>query len=207
MTEALVDIAESVAVLARRGQRQVIDGVKVDKLGVDLDRYARVIAATRPDVVVECGTRYGGSALWFAQQGLDVVTVDIEARQRHGHPAVTYLLGDTAHAGLAATVAELVAGRRVMVSLDSDHSTNHVIDEIDLYGPLVTPGCHLVVEDTILGYATDEALGAVSLSGLPGSPLDAVRSRLVGNPAWVRDEDVERMHPVSHHPMGWWRRV
>jgi cephalosporin hydroxylase len=204
----VVDIATSVEVLAQRGQRQVINGVKVDKLAADLDRYSRIIAATRPDVVVECGTRYGGSALWFAGQGVDVITIDlIQKTSPPAHPAITYLVGDSVHRGLAAQVAATVHGRRVMVSLDSDHSADHVTDEIDLYGPLVTPGCYLVVEDTILGHADQQALAAVNLAGLPGSPLDAVRSRLVDNPAWVRDEEIEHLHSVSHHPMGWWRRA
>jgi len=40
---------------------------------------------------------------------------------------------------------------RVMVFLDSDHRTEHVAKELKAYGPLVTPGCYMVVDDTNLG--------------------------------------------------------
>jgi len=99
-----------------------------------------------------------------------------------------------------------VAGRRCMVSLDSDHSGPHVSEEIKLYGPLVTPGCYLVVEDGIFGYATRTLRTAHGLGDMIGSPLDAIEEHLAGNPDWSRDIATERLSPVTHHPAGFWRR-
>lgn len=183
------------------------------QLETDLDRYRQIIAATRPEVVVETGTWTGAKARWFAERGLDVITVDI--RQVTDDPAVvqdflsagvTLLCADAADPATAARVAELVDGRRCMVSLDSDHSAAHVAREIDLYGPLVTPGCYLVVEDTIFAHAPQVIMDIHFPAGLDGSPLDAVAEKLHGNPDWSRDIAVERAHPTSHHPAGWWIR-
>jgi cephalosporin hydroxylase len=180
----------------------------IRKLPADLDRYAQVIEATRPEVIVETGTHTGASARWFAEEaGCEVISVDVQSPTLPNlDPRVVYVEGDSADAATAAWVAERVAGRRCMVSLDSDHSAAHVAVEIALYGPLVTPGCYLVVEDTIFGHAPQQLRDMHFPAGLAGSPLDAVAEHLHGNPDWSRDIAVERLSPVSHHPAGWWVR-
>jgi len=204
-----IDVDASLGTFARREHIQRINGVKVLKLHADLDRYARVLATTKPDVVVETGSRFGGSALWFAERGVDVISIDVDAgTRRPEHPRISWVLGDSAHPGLAGVVGRQVAGRRAMVVLDSDHSGPHVSREIGLYGPLVAEGCYLVVEDTIFAFAPASQLRQLSLAPLVdfGTPLDAVEQHLVASPLWERDEDIERLHPVSHHPAGWWVR-
>jgi len=185
------------------------------KFHADLDRYLAIIYATKPEVIVETGTRTGASARWFGlNSGADVITVDV-SRPADLHEGdtmtfmsgrtITFVTGDAADPEVAAKVAELVAGRRCMVTLDSDHSGPHVAKEIDLYGPLVTPGCYLVVEDTIFGYGED-AKAQHGMADIEGSPLDAVLSHLVGNPEWLRDVAIEQSHPIGSNPAGWWIR-
>lgn len=207
-----VDIDASLATFARREHIQREQGIKVLKLASDLDRYERVIKATRPDVIVECGNRFGGSALWFERQGLDVIAVDLDPgagqRARPLATHTTWITGSSSDPSVAAEVAKLVAGRRVMVTLDSDHTAPHVAAEIKLFGPLVSPGCYLVVEDGIFDFAPAKQLAELMLSPLidAGGPIAPIEQLLAGNYEWTRDEDVERLHPTSHHPAGWWIR-
>jgi cephalosporin hydroxylase len=202
-----IDLAGSLASLARN--EHVNDGML--KLPADLDRYAEVIEATKPEVVVETGTHAGASARWFSQHGVDVITVDVATDadyridQVWGH-AVSYVSGSSTDPAVVARVAELVAGRRCMVSLDSDHSGPHVAKEIELYGPLVSRGCYLVVEDGIFGYAPTQLVAQHGLTDLVGSPLDAIAAHLHGDPQWSRDVAIERVHGPSHSPAGWWLR-
>lgn len=207
-----VDLAASLATLAR-DEHVHADGML--KLPADLDRYTAIIEATGPEVIVETGTRTGASARWFAELGVDVITVDIEPQGREESSwspspttgVITYLSGrSSTDPDVIARVAELVDGRRCMVVLDSDHSAGHVAAEIGLYGPLVSPGCYLVAEDTLFGYAPPQLRGRHFPHGLDGSPLDAVAELLHDNPGWSRDIAVERMSPTSHHPAGFWLR-
>jgi cephalosporin hydroxylase len=202
-TPVYIDLDASFAALA--GNEHDRDGML--KFPADLDRYAAIIDATRPEVIVETGTRTGGSARWFAEQGPDVITVDVnpvefgEATERGRRIGI---VGNSADPAVAARVAELVAGRRCMVSLDSDHSGPHVAAEIDLYGPLVSPGCYLVVEDGIFGYAPPALRAQHGLAGMVGSPLDAIADKLLDTDGWSRDVAIERAAPVSSNPAGWW---
>lgn len=206
-----VDVAASLESLA--SNRHVhSDGML--KLDEDLARYRQIIEATQPEVIVETGTRSGASAQWFASQGVDkpcdVITVDIDEARPFpyiaGTGTITAITGDAKDPDIAAKVAELVAGRRCMVSLDSDHSGPHVTREIELYGPLVSPGCYLVVEDGIFGYATRTLRTGHGLGDMVGSPLDAIEKLLDGSDEWSRDVAIERQSPISHHPAGFWIR-
>lgn len=205
-----VDVPASLVSLARNEHVQP-DGML--KLPADLDRYRAIIEVTRPEVLVETGTRTGASARWFAEQGLAVITVDIDpglnetlAEVLEPYDSIDVFFGDAADPAVAGPVRDLVNGRRCMVVLDSDHSGPHVAKEIDLYGPLVTPGCYLVVEDGIFGYAPPVLSAQHGLGDMVGSPLDAIAEKLVDNPAWSRDVAVERLSPTTHHPAGWWVR-
>lgn len=206
-----IDLEASFGALARHEHDR--DGML--KLQPDLDRYRQILAATKPDVVVECGTRTGASARWFAEQGYDVITVDIDdthfddaatARTvrdtgRLVHPVV----GDSTDPDVVDDVIRLVAGRRCMVSLDSEHSAPHVAREIGLYGQLVSPGCYLVVEDALFGYG-EQIRKQHGMAHLDGTPLDAIAKLLVENPDWSRDLAIERTDPVSSNPAGYWVR-
>ncbi len=191
------DLAASVESYPRQWS-EVPDMVKVRE---DLARYDHVIEATEPEVLVECGTWTGRSATWFAAHGLDVVTVDIDPphQQWSSHPSVTWVQGRSSVApDVVAMVAAMVDGRRAMVVLDSDHTPGHVSAEIAAYGPLVAPGCFLVVEDGICRF----------VPGTPATdagPLDALEAFLPAD-GWERDLDVEGMFPVTHHPCGWLQR-
>lgn len=180
------------------------------KLRQDLDRYEDIIAATKPEVLIECGTRTGASALWFAEHGVDVITIDIDptAAGRLNldvEGKVAPFVGSSTDPHIVEQVAALADGRRCMVSLDSDHSAPHVAKEIQLYGPLVTPGCYLVVEDALFGYG-EELKKQHGMGGLDGTPLDAIAKCLVDNPDWSRDLAIERTDPISSNPAGWWVR-
>lgn len=204
-----VDIEASLETLA---QNKHVRPNGMLKLPEDLERYEQIIDATNPGLVIETGTRTGASAEWFAKQGCEVITIDIAGEsdsQSASKPTVHHVAGDAADPAVVERVkylVERIGADRVMVSLDSDHSGPHVTKEIELYGPLVTPGCYLVVEDGIFGYATRTLRTAHGLGEMVGSPLDAIEKLLEGNPDWSRDIATERLTPVTHHVAGWWVR-
>lgn len=223
--DPVIDIEESLRTLRDGRFETKTAGVTTWKLADDLARYGEIIYQTQPDVIVECGTRYGGSALWFATFGVDVVTVDIKDSTPAGYDAirpavasddgvpgsVTRIVDErgSVHPRVVERVAGMVEGLRVMVSLDSDHHAPHVEEEIRGYAPLVSPGCYLVVEDGIFDLAEnpkDARNGGHMIPEL-GGPFRAVEATLGGWKGWERDRAIEAMSPLTHHPAGWWRKL
>lgn len=88
------------------------------------------------------------------------------------------------------------AAPRTMVSLDSSHTYNHVRKELEVYAPLVTAGCYLVVEDT--GWAEGPDVGEWADR--------AVAEFIVGNPMFQVDRTRER-HLLTSNRGGWLKRI
>ena len=206
------DLEASWATFASGEYEVDTDGTRTWKLADDLARYRAIIEATKPEVIVETGSKFGGSARWFKSLGLDVITVDIDdtysGDARRDHPDIHWIIGDTQDPAVLDCVVDLIDGRRTMVSLDSEHATPHVIAEIGLYGPLVTPGCYLVIEDGIFDLIGPERahLGGMRIPA-EGGPLRAIAQTLARDPAnWRRDLAIEKMSNRSYHPAGFWAR-
>lgn len=211
-TAANYDLDASWATFASGEYEVDTDGTRTWKMREDLERYRAIIEATKPEVIVETGTKFGGSARWFRSLGLDVITVDIDGtyseETRRNHPEIHWIIGDTTDPAVMSCIVDLIDGRRTMVSLDSEHAAPHVVAEIGLYGPLVTPGCYLVVEDGIFDLINPERahLGGARIPA-EGGPLRAIAQTLARDSvSWKRDLVIEKMSARSYHPAGFWVR-
>jgi cephalosporin hydroxylase len=112
------------------------------KITEDLHRYEIVLEQTQPEVIVECGTFTGKSAMWFSHHGVDVITIDIPPDSGIPYtrkskdtilelPEITYIVRSSIDPSTVSQVKEFTHGRRTMVVLDSDHSALHVECEIN----------------------------------------------------------------------------
>ena len=165
-------------------------GVPCQQFPSDMLRYAEVIHELRPPWVLECGTGGGGAALFLADAigGGRVYSIDSDPRLLGiSHPRLWLLKGDAAGPDVAAALA---ARGRGVVLLDDDHSSAHVLAELDLYAPLAD---YLIVQDTLMGY----------LPQYPDNPLQALEKWLPGHPEFTQDPEPD----PTNHPGGWLRRV
>lgn len=180
-------------------------GHRTMKTPMDMWAYQEIVAETKPEVIVECGTAFGGGSLYFASlldllgRG-DVITIDVEARPgQPTHPRIARIVGSSIDPGVVADVRERVAGRRAMVVLDSDHHEPHVSAELRAYADLVSPGCYLVVEDTNIN-------GHPVLPDHGPGPAEAVEAFLATTDRFVADHARERFL-LTLNPGGYLRRV
>lgn len=127
-------------------------GTPILKFPSDLASYQMIIHEKMPDFIVETGTKYGGSALFFGDmcelngRG-HVISIDLHSEHNPTHSRVTYLKGKGKDRAILSKVREIVGSGSVMVILDSDHSYRNVKWELFRYSKIVTPGQYMVVED------------------------------------------------------------
>jgi cephalosporin hydroxylase len=179
-------------------------GTPALKAPADLWIYQEIIAELRPDLIVETGTMFGGSALYLASicdlvgRG-QVVTIDIDERGPYPpHPRVDYWTASSIDPATIDRLREREA-ETVLVILDSDHSERHVRAELEAYESLVTVGSYLIVEDTNIN-------GHPVLRGYGPGPMEAVDGFMATATNYVIDRSREKFL-VTQNPRGYLRRI
>lgn len=140
-------------------------GLPVIQYPQDLIALQEIIFETKPDIIIETGVARGGSLVFFASMlellGGDgkVIGIDIDIRSHNRkriedfplYHRIELVEGSSVDEEVVLSVQEFVgSGKRVMVSLDSNHTHAHVLEELRLYSPLVSDGCYCVVFDTVV---------------------------------------------------------
>jgi cephalosporin hydroxylase len=180
-------------------------GVDVWKTPLDLWVYQEILHEVRPDVLVETGTKYGGSAYYFARlfdllgHGR-VVTIDVEPQPgRPEHDRITYVTGSSTDGDVIARADELIDGGRALVVLDSSHHCDHVLAELEIWGSRVPVGSYVVVEDT-------HADGHPITTRFGRGPWDAVDRFLATTDAFEIDASRHKFF-MTFNRRGYLRRV
>ena len=192
----------------------------------DVLALQEIIWRVQPSVIIETGIAHGGSLIFSASMlelnascggpvDATVVGLDIDIRPHNraaieAHPLkrrITMLEGSSVAPELVAEVKGLAAGRApVMVILDSNHTHEHVLAEIEVYGPLTSVGSYCVVLDTIVEDIPAELVGDRPW-GVGNSPKSAVHAFLRSHPEFVSDRQIDSKLIVSVGPEGYLRRI
>jgi len=181
-------------------------GVLTRKCQLDFWIYQEIIFELKPDVIIECGTASGRSALFLSAvfdlvNNGRVITIDIEdVKGRPQHKRIKYLLGSSTSEETIREIRRLIGDKdKVMVILDSDHRKEHVLNEMRIYNKFVTKGHYLIVENTnINGHP-------VALEYGPG-PMEVAEEFLKENKNFIVDKSKEKLY-MTFNPKGYLRKV
>jgi cephalosporin hydroxylase len=199
-------------------------GRPIIQLPEDLIRVQEAIYAVRPAVIIETGVAHGGSLVFYASLlkamgGGRVIGVDIEIRPHNRRAIEAHELADMITLVEGSSTDPAVVGRvramiqpedRVFVMLDSNHSRQHVLDELGAYAELVTPGSYMVAADGIMAdlggaprsqpdWAWNNPKGAVADFLTTHRDFEAAR------PPFAFNEGVV-VEPVTYWPDGWLKK-
>lgn len=175
-------------------------GRPIIQLPDDMIRLQEVIYRIQPDVIIETGIAHGGSLIYSASlckmigKGR-VVGVDIEIRPHNrkaveAHamaPLITMIEGSSVAPEIVKQVADLVKpGESTLIFLDSNHTRQHVLDELEAYAPMVSKGSYIVAMDGIM----QDVVGAprTSPDWVTNNPQTAVKEFLAAHPEFVLEE-------------------
>ena len=102
--------------------------------------------------------------------------------------------------------AKAAGKQRVLVCLDSNHTHDHVLGELNAYAPLTSIGSYCVVFDTIIDDMPSEMFPDRPWG--PGdNPKTAVREYLKSHPEFEIDKRIDHKLLISVAPDGYLRRV
>jgi cephalosporin hydroxylase len=186
----------------------------------DILAMQEILWRVKPELVVETGIAHGGSLVLSASlmeligRG-HVIGVDIDIREHTrtalaSHPMmkrITLIEGSSTDEAVAAEVYKLAEGKRpVVVVLDSNHTHEHVMEELRLYSPLVGKDSCLVVMDTVVEDMPDDAFPHRPW-GPGNNPKTAVREFLRENKRFVVDTEIENKLVLTVAPEGYLRCI
>ncbi|MBA2077887.1 cephalosporin hydroxylase family protein [Rhodanobacter sp. PCA2] len=201
----------------------------------DMVALQELIWKVRPNLIIETGIAHGGSLILSASMlalldyceaieaktVLDplktcrqVIGIDIDIRDHNrtaieAHPMahrINMIQGSSIAVEVISKVHNAAKGYdRVLVILDSNHTHEHVLAELDAYTPLVTHNSYCVVFDTLI-----EDLPAGRYPHRPwdvgNNPKTAVHEFLSRNDDFEIDEDMEAKLLITVAPGGYLRR-
>ena len=192
----------------------------------DIVAMQELIWQVQPDLIVETGIAHGGSLIFMASmlelnaacggpKDASVLGIDIDIRAHNrdaieSHPMrrrIAMIQGSSIAPEVVAQVKSHAQGRRrVLVCLDSNHTHDHVLAELEAYAPLVSVGSYCVVFDTIV-----EDLPAGTYPDRPWGPGDnpksAAAAYLARHPEFEIDVDIDHKLLISVAPSGYLKRT
>lgn len=192
----------------------------------DMVAMQELIWSIQPDLIVETGIAHGGSLIFSASMlelnavcggpgDALVLGVDIDIRPHNrqaieAHPLsrrIEMIQGSSVASDVVDQVRARAAGRRrIMVCLDSNHTHDHALAELEVYAPLVSVGSCCVVFDTVVE-DLPEALSSDRPWGPGNNPKTAVREYLRSHPEFEVDRQIERKLQITVAPEGYLRRI
>ena len=191
----------------------------------DMIAMQEIIWEVKPDLIIETGIAHGGSLIFSAAMlelvasctGIEgeVIGLDIDIRPHNRkaieeHPMykrITMIEGSSIAPEIVAQVVEMAKGKqRVLVCLDSNHTHDHVLAELQAYAPLTTVGSYCVVFDTVVEDMPKELSGDRPW-GPGNNPKTAVFEYLKTHDEFVINKDIDHKLLISVAPDGYLKRV
>ena len=196
-------------------------GIPIIQFPEDIVAMQEIIWSVKPDLIIETGIAHGGSILFSASMleliGGDgeVLGIDIDIREHNKteiekHPMskrVKMISGSSISEETIQQVHEIAKDKKnILVCLDSNHTHEHVMEELRLYAPLVTVGSFCVVFDTFVEDMPDDLFPDRPWS-VGDNPKTAVKEFLKSNTNFEIDTSVHNKLLITVAPDGYLKRI
>lgn len=188
----------------------------------DMIAMQEIIWNIKPDLIIETGIAHGGSLIYYASileligKG-EVLGIDIDIREHNRaeiekHPmfkCIKMIQGSSIDPAVVAEVKAHTEGKKtILVTLDSNHTHEHVLAELKMYSPFVSLNSYIVVYDTIVEKLPQNYLpGHLRPWGIGDNPLTALKTFITENPQFEIDKSINNKLLISVAPDGYLKRI
>lgn len=192
-------------------------GRPIIQLPQDIMAMQEIIWKVKPDLIIETGIAHGGSLIFYASileliggEG-QVLGIDVDIRQHNRveiekhtmFKRITMIEGSSIDSKIVKQVYDFAQDKsRVLLVLDSNHTHDHVLQELELYSPLVTKDSYLVVFDTLIEDMPEDFFPDRPW-GRGNNPKTAVWEFLNTNKRFEIDKDIEAKLLITVAPDGY----
>lgn len=207
-------------------------GVPMMQNPADMWMFQEIITEIQPDLIIECGTAYGGGTVYLAtmlQQvnpAGKVITIDLSPGlegsisrlkdrptlynrvQSIFQSTIEVITGNTLDPAILAQLRKRIQGKKVLITLDSCHNYEHVLREMLAYGKMVSKGSYLIVQDTVIDEKEEyiDRYGDCPGYEQRGGPGRAVAEYLATYDDFVTDDCGEK-YLLTFYPGGYLKKV
>jgi cephalosporin hydroxylase len=191
----------------------------------DMIAMQELIWSIQPDLIIETGIAHGGSIIFSASmlelnaicggsQDAEVLAIDIDIRDHNrkeieAHPMfkrISMLQGSSIAPEIIEQVKAKAAGKqKIVVFLDSNHTHDHVLAELEAYAPLTSVGSYCVVFDTLIEDLPDDMFKDRHW-GVGNNPKTAVWEYLKTHPEFEIDKSIQHKLLITVAPDGYLKR-
>ena len=187
----------------------------------DILAMQELIWEIQPDLIIETGIAHGGSLIFYASmleligKG-EILGIDIDIREHNRkeiekHPMfkrITMIQGSSIDSKITDQVKDFAKGKeKILVVLDSNHTHEHVLRELELYSPLVSQGSYVIVFDTIVEDLPEDYFPHKRPWSIGNNPKTAVAKFLKENREFQVDKSIDNKLLISVAPGGYLRKV
>lgn len=192
-------------------------GLPIIQFPQDMVAIQEIIWKTKPDIIIETGVARGGSLILSASilhllngKG-KVIGIDIDIRSHNRsaierHPLfhrIQLIEGSSIDPSIILQIKKLITpGDKVMVILDSNHTHDHVLEELRIYSSFVSKDCYLIAMDTVIEHMPESAYPDRPWSK-GNNPKTAVHTFLKENNRFEIDSFIQNKLLVTSAPDGY----
>lgn len=185
----------------------------------DMIAMQEIIWKVKPDLIIDMGIAHGGSLIFYASLleligSGHVLGVDIDIREHNKNEILKHKMNKRITMFEGSSIDNLMIEKvhlfakkykNIMVCLDSNHTHEHVLAELDGYSDLVSINSYLVVFDTIVEQLPS-AMYPERNWDKGNNPMTAVRAFLKKNKNFIVDKNIDNKLLISVAPSGYLKR-
>ena len=175
----------------------------------------------QPDILVETGVAWGGSILFYATildsiNKCKVLGIDLnldkkiinKLKKSKFSKRIKLIKNNSVDIKIDEILKkEIKKKKKIMVILDSNHTHEHVLNELNFYSQYITKGSYLIVCDTILNFVGGKIKGRKRPWNSKKNPMSAVNYFLKENKNFQIDKNIDKKLFFSNNQSGYIKKI